>query len=106
MFLSGSLYFLCGVESEGGGEGSIKRCKERAGRGFAVMAVEPRRGSMPQKQSKGKGSAEDKADLGDFECRMVLRCLIGKHPSSAIGGPGAGMEKTGSWTFPGVVMTG
>lgn len=105
-FLSDGLYFLCGVASESGSEGSIKRCKEHAGRAFAVMTVEPRRVSTPQKQSNGKGSAEDKADLGDLECIVVLRCLIGRRPSSEIGGPGAGMEKTGSWNFPGAVMTG
>ena len=36
----------------------------------------------------------------------MLMCLVGKCPPSAIGGPGAGMEETGRWNFPGAVMTG
>lgn len=49
------------------------------------------------------GSAEDKV-MGDHEFTVVLMCLVGKRPPSAIGGLDAGMKKT--WNFPRVMMTG
>lgn len=49
------------------------------------------------------GSAEDKV-MGDHEFTVVLMCLVGKRPPSAVGGLDAGMKKT--WNFPGVMMTG
>lgn len=45
-FLSDGLCFLCGMASERGGEGRVKRYREHAGRSFAGVTVEPRRVSI------------------------------------------------------------